>query len=145
LCLFYFILLIEIVVCSSELDGSVFYLRNVVTTLNECDFINCSSKSRGGVVRVVDSGSFISSNCVYINNSAGVFGGVYFSDGTTLSLCLFEDSTFTNCSSDADGSLMWMHPPSNGTVINCSCVACVSVNGNGLFKKLNFIVFFCVV
>jgi hypothetical protein len=89
---------------SSFKSGGAIYLKECSNiTINNCNFINCTSSNEAGGAIALDSVSDISiSDCTFVNCSSAKEGAaVYWSGGNNL--CISK-STFENCTSNNECS-----------------------------------------
>ena len=94
---------------SSFKSGGAIYLKECSNvTINNCNFINCTSNNEAGGAIALDSVSDISINdCSFVNCSSAKDGAaIYWSGGNNLRV---SKSTFENCTSNNESSYLGLY------------------------------------
>jgi hypothetical protein len=128
--------------------GGAVWVVNFIVSVIRSTFTNDYSITNGGVFDCAGAGSVTISFCTFINDkSNNERGGVYFSNSEDLSLVLFDECNFTNCSAEMNSGALGIFRPSNATVSRCIFLNC-SGGDNGLFyypvNYFYFILFFFI-
>ncbi|RMH20313.1 MAG: hypothetical protein D6698_04430, partial [Gammaproteobacteria bacterium] len=97
--------------------GGGIYNDNSSPVIKNCSFTNNNSGfSQGGGIHNVNGSSSQIFNCLFLNNSALIFGGGVFNDGSspTITNCSFSDNNANN-----NGNALADYQNSFSTVSNC--------------------------
>lgn len=128
--------------CSARLGGAI-YAADVEAS--NCTFTNCVSGNSGGAVFVMEYGTFLASNCAFVDNVAypsGDGGAIY---AAPKSFVAVERATFLG-NSASDGSAVYADNQSVVTLSNATFAQntaeysfCAVISGLGAWLDVSFV------
>ena len=128
--------------CSARLGGAI-YAADVEAS--NCTFTNCVSDNSGGAVFVMENGTFLASNCAFVDNVAnpsGIGGAIY---AASMSIVTVERATFLG-NSAFDGSAVYADNQSVVTLSNATFAQntaaynfCAVISGLGAGLDVSFV------